>query len=140
MAYKRNKPRFISPFLSTAEWKRLRGELWIEAGGLCNYCGTITIPAHPWLNFNVDHIIKINHKTATREQVFDKTNLQVLCVSCHLKKTNEEVATKQKQVYYVCEETGNILTHPPQSRKEFYYQDKIKHVKKLISEGKIKIL
>ena len=140
LGYTRKKPRFISPFLSTTEWKRLRGEIWIEEKGLCEYCGCLTIPGHEYLNFNIDHIKPINHKTSTKEQVFDRSNLQLLCMGCHLKKTNEEVATKQKQVYYVDEETGNILTHPPQSRKEYYYQDKIKHVKKLIREGKIKIL
>ena len=138
--WKKHKGKhYTNPLLQTKEWSRLREEIYIETGGLCSHCGTLTIPGNKYLNFNLDHRSPVNHKTATREQIFDRSNIQLLCVSCHLHKTLDDKATKQKQVYYVDEETGNISTTPPQTTKEFYRERKISHTRELIDAGKIKI-
>lgn len=43
----------------------------------CNYC-------HKWLHYiEVDHIIK---RSVRPDLVFDKSNLQLLCHSCHVQK------------------------------------------------------
>ena len=138
--WRRIKTRpYISPLLSTARWKRLREELYIEANGLCAHCNTLTIPGHPYLNYNIDHIKPINHHKASREKVFDRSNLQLLCASCHLHKTKDESAVPQPQKFYVDPITGDISTSPPEFTKEFMKQRKIEHTRNLIQQGKIQI-
>lgn len=129
----------VHPLLLTARWKRLREKIYLRDHGICARCGLLTIPKHPYHNYNADHIIPINHKTATEKEVFDEDNLQLLCSFCHIKKTQEEVATKQKQLYYVDPESGDILKEPPPTTKEHYRKNKLEYITKLREQGKISI-
>lgn len=72
-------------------WMRNRRQQWINENGPCKHCGS-------WESLEVDHIdpkLKTMHAAALwsrRQEVRDKelANCQVLCKSCHLKKTLSE--------------------------------------------------
>lgn len=80
--YQRNKKH--DRFYHSATWKRARDLIRIRDNGLCVEClndkritvGTI-----------VDHIIPIKQNWNKR---LDEDNLQLLCQSCHNKKTSSE--------------------------------------------------
>jgi 5-methylcytosine-specific restriction endonuclease McrA len=73
-------------------WMRSRRQDWINANGPCKHCGS-------WEKLEVDHIkrelktMQASSMWSRRKEVRDKEleNCQVLCKSCHLKKTLSEV-------------------------------------------------
>lgn len=127
----------LSRHIGSKEWKSLRESKWLEAQGLCSYCGYLTIPGHRYLNFHLDHIKPINHKNATMAQVCDETNTQILCSFCHMHKTIEENSTGQSQLVFVCSETGDVSFSPFQSHKKLYRMKKLARVQQLMDQGKL---
>jgi hypothetical protein len=79
------------------EWMRSRRQEWVQENGPCRHCGT-------WEQLEVDHInpaLKTMHTGSiwsrtleARQKELD--NCQVLCKSCHLKKT---IAERPKPVH-----------------------------------------
>jgi len=65
---------------STAAWKRIRQQAKHELPYLCAQCGA----GEP---LELDHII--NHKAGGTD---DLSNLQWLCPTCHMRKTQKEAA------------------------------------------------
>ena len=73
------------------DWMRSRRSQWIHESGPCRHCGT-------WDLLEVDHInpslktMEASNIWSRTKEVRDKelTNCQVLCKSCHLKKTLSE--------------------------------------------------
>ncbi|MCL1702512.1 HNH endonuclease signature motif containing protein [Lysinibacillus sp. Bpr_S20] len=81
--YQRNKKH--DRFYHSASWIKCRDYIKIRDNGLCQHCKTekrITI------GVLVDHIIRLSVDWNKR---LDEDNLQLLCQSCHNKKTNEDV-------------------------------------------------
>ena len=74
----------FDPFYSTSAWKRLRAEVIAERGRGCEDCGK-TDP-----KMYCDHIVERQDGGAP----LDKSNLRILCASCHTSKTYAE-ATKR---------------------------------------------
>ena len=80
--FKRNKKH--NSFYHSAAWKKCRDYIKARDTGLCQHCladkkitvGTI-----------VDHIIPLKVDWSKR---FDESNLQLLCLACHNKKTAED--------------------------------------------------
>ena len=73
------------------EWIKTRRQEWVEENGPCKHCGT-------WDKLEVDHI-KPDLKSMHTASIWSRTaevrkkelsNCQVLCKSCHLKKTLAE--------------------------------------------------
>lgn len=75
-SYKQNRLYF------TAKWKRYRKAYLMRQGGECEHCGD-ALP---------DHMLHLDHIKPLAEggDPFNTNNLQVLCVSCHGKKTARE--------------------------------------------------
>ena len=71
------------------EWIATRRRKWLTANGPCNICGS-------WSQLEVDHIdptTKIDHKVWSWTEIRRLAELakcQVLCRTCHLKKTMAE--------------------------------------------------
>jgi len=70
-------------FYGSAQWKALR-ERKIRKDPLCQICLT-----KGFLNEgkDIDHIVEIKDDYSLRQEI---TNLQTLCRSCHMYKTNQE--------------------------------------------------
>lgn len=73
------------------QWIKRRRAQWIEENGPCKVCGS-------WENPEIDHInpeekeLKISTLWSYKKEFRDKelAKCQVLCKSCHFKKTNKE--------------------------------------------------
>ena len=63
--------------LQTARWRRLRRHILDRDGWECQACGKLLGRAE------VDHVVPVMKGGKS----FDPTNLQVLCVGCHVAKT-----------------------------------------------------
>ena len=131
----KSKPK--SKYIQTEEWKRIRRDIYANSNGLCSACGTITIPGHAYLNYNIDHIRPIHHKTATKQEVYDRSNLQLLCSFCHLQKTNRESGNAQPQLFYVDPLTGEISDSPHEHDLSLSRSLKIQYLQDLVASGKI---
>ena len=70
---------------NTSKWRVLRREV-LEEDKVCAYCGTDK-------ELTVDHIIP---PEGNELLFFDRTNLQVLCKSCHRVKTAQEINNRRK--------------------------------------------
>ena len=79
----RKAPPNSKRFYSSAKWKALRARK-IQQSPLCEHC---TKQGYIKAAYDVDHIVEIKDDS-TRS--LDITNLQALCRSCHLVKTNRE--------------------------------------------------
>ena len=66
----------------TQRWKRYRKAVLSRQGGICEHCND-TPPDHM---LHLDHIQPL----AQGGEPFNDDNIQVLCVSCHAKKTAKE--------------------------------------------------
>lgn len=71
-----------SSFLKTMEWKRLRMEALKKYGPKCQCCGATTAMGAV---MNVDHI---KPRKFYPELALDINNLQILCGSCNMGKSN----------------------------------------------------
>lgn len=80
MALKDEYRRFSRPVLKTRRWQVVRHEVLERDGWACRRCGASG-------RLEVDHIKPVRNAP---ERAFDKSNLQVLCASCHTKKTRIE--------------------------------------------------
>lgn len=77
--------------------RKKRREEWIKQNGPCKACGT-------WENLQIDHINPLEKKYNpgylwNRNKEFREAELvkcQVLCRSCHLKKTVAEIKARKK--------------------------------------------
>ena len=72
--------------------RRLRK--WTEAEGKCAGCGRLTNYADPRVDptgFHLDHIAMLEKSKDDSEE-----NTQVLCLPCHLTKTNEDLQRTEK--------------------------------------------
>jgi 5-methylcytosine-specific restriction protein A len=67
-------------FYRSDEWRRIRKAM-LARQPRCQHCGSTSGPLH------VDHIVGVRKAWARR---LDPTNLQVLCHSCHSRKTVHE--------------------------------------------------
>lgn len=65
----------------TRHWARLRRLALRRDGFACVQCGARS-------NLECDHKVSIRKAP---DRAFDLTNLQTLCITCHTKKTNEEM-------------------------------------------------
>ena len=126
----------VHPLLRTERWKSLRRKIYAKYNGICAYCSTITIPKHPYLNYNVDHIRPISHTSASPAQVFDESNLQLLCSFCHLQKTNKEQSTRQPSLSFISSD-GDISLTPFEEHKAQFRKLKKEYLERLKEEGKI---
>lgn len=75
-----------SAFRKSAEWERQRRRIIFREKGICQYCGAER-------SNNVDHIIPVWF--TKKEQVSDD-ELQLLCKSCHDKKSSFEGVQAKK--------------------------------------------
>jgi 5-methylcytosine-specific restriction endonuclease McrA len=92
-AKKKNKKIYVWKNKKTYQnqWLRNRRLDWIKENGPCKHCGS-------WDNLEVDHIDRSKKKWdgnriwCRKKELRDAelANCQVLCKSCHLKKTKEE--------------------------------------------------
>ena len=71
-------------FYSSTAWKKLRAMIKVRDNGLCQSC---LADKHIVIGTIVDHIIPIKVDWNLR---LTESNLQLLCHSCHEKKTAEE--------------------------------------------------
>ncbi len=81
--YNRNKKH--DRFYHSSSWIKCRDYIKIRDNGLCQHClneKRITV------GVLVDHIVPLTADWAKR---LDENNLQLLCQSCHNKKTTEDV-------------------------------------------------
>lgn len=86
-----NKPAFKSPpaykpgmgsaFYQTREWREVRYKVFVQHGKTCQCCGSREGHMH------VDHI---KPRSLFPELELDKNNLQVLCESCNIGKSNTD--------------------------------------------------
>lgn len=86
----------------SSEWRALRDAVRRERGQRCEKCGA---GGRVW----VDHIVEIKDGGAP----YDRANLQVLCKSCHERKTAE--ARRQRNLEARAERPDSVNTspHPP---------------------------
>ena len=90
--YKRD--RKLKAFYNSREWRTLSRKVYIKQNGMCQEClknkkiTTGTYDKHGRFKRNVvDHIIPIKVDWSRR---LDESNLQVLCIPCHNRKTLED--------------------------------------------------
>lgn len=85
----RPQPKVADPFYTTAEWKQFRDQIIAERGARCENprCRT---PRGPWGRVIVDHIVELRDGGAK----LDRSNVQILCYSCHTQKTMEARAVR----------------------------------------------
>lgn len=81
--YQRNKKH--DRFYHSASWIKCRDYIKIRDNGLCQHCKNEKRIA---VGVLVDHIIPLSMDWNKR---LDEDNLQLLCTSCHNKKTNEDI-------------------------------------------------
>ena len=76
--------RYSRPVLKTRRWQVLRHQILERDGWQCRCCGERR-------RLEVDHVQPVRHAP---ERAFDPANLQVLCSSCHTRKTRIECGHK----------------------------------------------
>lgn len=76
--------RYSRPVLKTRRWQALRQEILERDGWKCRCCGERR-------RLEVDHIEPVRDAPG---KSFDPANLQVLCASCHTRKTRIECGHK----------------------------------------------
>lgn len=69
----------IKNVLTSLKWRKLARRLKINCGYVCEMCGTYN---HKLV---VDHI----HEIRDGGEIWERSNLQVLCYSCHARKTQK---------------------------------------------------
>lgn len=84
------------PFYRGEAWRILRGEVIRKEGGVCRNCGKRAIGK----SAHVDHI---KSRRTHPELALDITNLQLLCIQCHMRKgcRQDGVFGKKPQGPYV---------------------------------------
>ncbi len=72
-------------FYSSWAWRRLRYQVLMERGRVCECCGARV--GEPEVVISVDHIIPVSKRWDLR---YDKTNCQVMCMACQMGKSNTD--------------------------------------------------
>ena len=80
--------RFSRPVLKSQRWKVLRMKILERDGWKCQCCGSRK-------RLEVDHVKAVRNAP---DRAFDPTNLQVLCGTCHGRKTMTEVGFKPTEI------------------------------------------
>jgi len=70
--------RLARRWYCTTRWQYLRMQVLVEAASQCAQCGQVQ------RRLEVDHIVKHDGNS---QMFWDRSNLQVLCPSCHQAKT-----------------------------------------------------
>lgn len=98
----------------------LRKEIILERKDKCEHCGTENGRK------DLDHIIPV----VMLGKVFDKQNLQLLCMRCHKKKTKVDlliIQTVKKLKYLSGSNTGYTLYISPEELQAFYISESQRH-------------
>lgn len=74
-------------FYLTREWRELRYSIFAKQGNKCQCCGSTSFPLH------VDHI---KPRSIHPELELDPNNLQILCESCNIGKSNKDATDWRK--------------------------------------------
>ena len=82
--YRTERDKTYIKFYQSREWKNLRKSVMLEQDGLCQEC---LRQGYYKAGKIADHIIELKDDWDKR---LDKDNIEILCHSCHNKKTKEE--------------------------------------------------
>ena len=72
-----------NPLYASKRWRKYREAILMRRGPRCEVCGHVPLFER---EIHVDHIKPI----ADGGEIYDETNLQLLCIQCHGKKTAQE--------------------------------------------------
>ena len=72
-----------NPLYASKRWRKYRESILMRRGPRCEECGHVPLFER---EIHVDHIKPI----AQGGEIYDETNLQLLCIQCHGKKTAQE--------------------------------------------------
>ncbi len=79
-------------FYKSKKWINLRNYVRLRDNYTCQHCKRLIVK-DKWI---VDHIVEINEKNKNDNEIlYNKNNLELLCISCHNKKT---FGSKKKQI------------------------------------------
>ena len=91
--------------LNSREWGEVKRMVWQRAGGLCERCKREGIAERgvPYITPGVDchHIVPVESAKTEEEMerlAYDVNNIELLCVSCHIKTHQEMHSHKKEQV------------------------------------------
>ena len=73
------------------KWRKFR-KMYLQDNPLCVKCSRQAQV--------LDHRVPLKYKTATMEDIFDRTNLQGLCKQCNSEKTAEDNRRARPQICY----------------------------------------
>jgi 5-methylcytosine-specific restriction protein A len=79
-------PKHTNAFYLTPEWRRLVGDLVHQRGRRCEKCGQLRDQDGRPIRVFGDHVIELRDGGA----LLDPSNVQLLCGSCHAKKSIAE--------------------------------------------------
>jgi len=91
--------------LNSPRWAEVKRIVWQRAGGLCERCKREGIAERgvPYITPGVDchHIVPVESAKTEEEMerlAYDVNNIELLCVSCHIKTHQEMHSHKKEQV------------------------------------------
>lgn len=100
---------WAKPFYRSVRWKKCRQAYFNSQYGICEWCGR---PGRI-----VDHIVELTPNNINNQSIAtDWTNLQVLCMDCHNKKTFAQKNKTQHNLKVVFDEEGNPVGIPPSKK------------------------